>query len=146
MYGADLTIKHYLDSYSSLTWQSELLSRKIEGTKYAIDDTTKLATASDLIKKQTGLYTQLIYAPNQTWKIGARYDTIFKNNINGNDGIDDFKKYSAMVEYSTSEFAKLRLQYNSNRSLYDEDGKKRNVNSLILQANFSIGAHGAHSF
>lgn len=146
LYGADLTVKHYFDSYSFLTWQSELLSRKIKGTLYEIDDTTKFATSSDLTKKQTGLYTQLVYAPNQSWKMGVRYDTIFKNNINGTDSIDDFKKYSAMLEYNTSEFAKFRLQYNRNRALYNEDGQKQNINSVILQANFSIGAHGAHSF
>ena len=146
LYGVDLIIKHYLDSYSFLTWQSELLSRKFKGTKYEIDGTTKFATSSDLTKKQAGLYTQLIYAPNKTWKMGVRYDNIFKNNINGVDAVDDFKKYSAMIEYNTSEFAKFRLQYNRNRALYDEDGQKQNVNTVILQANISIGAHGAHSF
>ena len=59
---------------------------------------------------------------------------------------ENLNKYSAMVEYSTSEFAKFRLQYNHNRALYDEDGRRQNVDTLILQANFSIGAHGAHSF
>ena len=146
LYGADLTVKHFFDSYSSLKWQTEYLNRKIEGTKYSIDDTSKAATATSLTKKQAGLYTQLVYAPNKTWKVGARYDTIFENTINGNTGIESFKKYSAMVEYNTSEFARLRLQYNQNKALYDEDGKRRDMSSIILQANFAIGAHGAHSF
>jgi len=146
LYGADLTIKHFFDSYSFLTWQSEYLQREIEGTKYSIDDTSKAATASTLKKEQAGVYTQLIYAPNKHWKMGARYDTIFKNTINLNEGQDSFNKYSAMLEYNTSEFTKLRIQYNLNKALYDEDGKRRDINSVILQANFAIGAHGAHSF
>ena len=51
-----------------------------------------------------------------------------------------------MVEYRTSEFAKFRLQYNRNEALYNEDGRKQKIDTVILQANFAIGAHGAHSF
>lgn len=150
LYGVDLTIKHYFDSYSYLTWQSEYLYRDMDGIQYNFDNAGDVANSPDLSKKQAGLYTQLIYAPNQTWKMGMRYDSIFKNDVEAN-GVDmdkptDMYKYSAMVQYNTSEFAYLRLQYNQNRALYNEDGKRQNINSVILQANFSIGAHGAHSF
>ena len=150
LYGADLTIKHYFDSYSFLTWQSEYLQRELDGKQYNFNTAGDVVSSPDLTKKQAGLYSQLIYAPNKTWQMGVRYDTIFKNDVITN-GVNQNKpenldKYSAMVEYRTSEFAKLRLQYNNNRALYDEDGKRQNVDTLILQANFSIGAHGAHSF
>jgi hypothetical protein len=151
LYGADLTVKHFFDSYSSLTWQTEYLQRKMEGKKYNIDDTSKAVTSSpNLTKKQSGLYTQLVYAPNKNWKVGARYDTILKNDVIANgtnqNQTENMEKYSGMVEYNTSEFTKLRLQYNQNKALYDEDGKRRDMSSVILQANFAIGAHGAHSF
>ena len=150
LYGVDLTVKHYFDSYSSLTWQSELLSRDMDGKQYNFDASGSVASSPNLTKDQTGLYSQLIYAPNKTWKMGVRYDTIFKNDVEAN-GVNqnmttDLKKYSAMIEYNTSEFARLRLQYNRNNALYNEDGQKQSVNSIILQANISIGAHGAHSF
>ena len=103
-----------------------------------------------LRKKQAGLYTQLVYGINQNWRIGARYDTIFKNDVYANgvdknmqDGLD---RYSAMIEYQTSEFARFRLQYNKNEALFDEDGKRQDINTIMLQANIAIGAHGAHSF
>ncbi|MDB2562395.1 hypothetical protein N9X61_02195 [Sulfurimonas sp.] len=150
LYGADLTVKHYFDSYSFLTWQSELLSRKMEGTIHDIDNTSKAATASSMTKKQTGLYSQLVYAPNKSWQMGLRYDTIFKNDVikGGNDTNQprDLYQYSGMIQYNTSEFARFRLQYNHNSAQYNEDGNKQDVNSLIFQVNLAIGAHGAHSF
>ena len=82
--------------------------------------------------------------------MGLRYDTIYQNDVTKNGVADeqptDLDKYSAMVEYSTSEFARFRLQYNQNEALYNEDGNKESVSTIILQANISIGAHGAHSF
>ena len=148
LYGADLTIKHYFNSYSFLTLQSEYLNRKMEGILYKNNDAGNFI-APDLTKEQSGLYTQLIYGLNKDWQIGVRYDTINKNDVVVN-GVNqnqpsDLNKYSAMIEYHTSEFARFRLQYNRNNALYEED-EKQSVNTIILQANISIGAHGAHSF
>lgn len=148
--GADLTIKHYFDSYSFLTLQSEYLSRNMEGSQYNLDVNASVTSSPDLTKDQSGLYTQLIYAHNKNWQIGLRYDSIFQNDIKTN-GVDqnkptDFNKYSAMVEYHTSEFARFRLQYNRNNALFNEEGDRENIDTIILQANISIGAHGAHSF
>ena len=150
LYGMDLVVKNYFDSYSSLTWQSELLYRDMKGTQYNFNSSGDVSSSPALRKKQAGVYSQLVYAPNKTWKMGVRYDSIFKNDViaNGNDQNKptDLYSYSGMLEYSTSEFARFRLQYNHNSALYNEDGNKQNVNSLILQVNLAIGAHGAHSF
>ena len=150
LYGVDLTVKHFFDSYSSLEWQTEYLSRKMEGTQYAKHPTTGALVSANLTKEQSGLYSQILYAPNKSWRMGVRLDSILTNDVISN-GVnqnkpDDLNKYSAMVEYYTSEFARLRLQYNHNKALYDEDGRRNDINSIILQANFAIGAHGAHSF
>ena len=150
LYGVDLVVKHYFDSYSSLTWQSEWLSRDMDGTQYNVDENLSVTTSPDLTKMQSGYYTQLVYALDKTWKFGARYDSIYQNDVeaNGNDlnKPKDLDKYSVMIEYNTSEFARFRLQYNRNNALYNEDGEQQEVNTIILQANISIGAHGAHSF
>jgi len=148
LYGADLVVKHYFDSYSSLKWQSEFLYREMDGTQYGIKPDGTSA-AKDILKEQAGLYTQLIYAPNKTWKMGVRYDTIFQNDVEL-AGVDlakpnDLNKYSAMLEYHTSEFARFRLQYNKNDALYEED-EAVSVQTIMLSVNISIGAHGAHSF
>ncbi|OHE07043.1 MAG: hypothetical protein A2513_00710 [Sulfurimonas sp. RIFOXYD12_FULL_33_39] len=152
LYGADLVILHALDSYSSIKWQSEYLSRDMDGIQYNLDpsDTTSVLSNPNINKKQSGLYSQLVYTHDKNWKMGIRYDTIFKNDVTSN-GVDtnkpdDFKKYSAMIEYHTSEFARFRVQYNRNEAMYNEDGNRVDVNTLMLQANIAIGAHAAHSF
>ena len=120
----------------------------MEGTLYKNNDADNFI-APDLTKEQSGLYTQLIYGVDKNWQMGVRYDSINKNDIVVNGASQDqptnLNKYSAMIEYHTSEFARFRLQYNRNNALYEED-EKQSVNTIILQANISIGAHGAHSF
>lgn len=144
LYGADLVVLHALDSYSSFKWQTEWLSRELDGIQYTP------ITSADVNKEQSGLYTQLIYTHDKNWRMGVRYDTIYQNDIlkNGVDEneVDDFDKYSAMVEYHTSEFARFRLQYNHNEAMYDEAGIRQNIDTIMLQANIAIGAHAAHSF
>jgi hypothetical protein len=68
--------------------------------------------------------------------------------VNGNATIkpEDMYVTSAMLEYNPSEFSRIRLQYNHNSSLYDEEGHKNNKNEFIVQFNYAIGAHGAHAF
>lgn len=148
LYGAHLIVKHNFALDSFLTLQTELLSREIEGILYLIDENTKFATLNDLTKKQSGLYTQLIYAYDNNLKIGLRYETIYqndgiRNSINQNEATN-LSKYSAMIEYNTSAFAKFRLQYNHNNALYNEDGVGQNINTIIVQANISIGSHKEH--
>lgn len=150
LYGADLVILHSFDSYSSLKLQTEWLGRKMDGVQYALDENLSVVGSPDIVKKQAGLYTQLIYAHDRNWKMGLRYDTIYQNDIEKNgvlqENPSDFKKYSAMVEYHTSEFARFRLQYNRNEALYNEEGEQQKIDTIMLQANISIGAHAAHSF
>jgi hypothetical protein len=45
-----------------------------------------------------------------------------------------------MVDWSNSEFSRLRFQYNRDEAGVEGD------NQFGLQYIFSIGAHGAHSF
>lgn len=150
VYGADLMVKHYFDSYSFLKLQSEWLKREMEGVQYNLDADGNPASAPDLTKEQSGIYTQLIYAMDRSWHMGARYETIYQNDIKANNATlekpNNFDKYSAMVEYHTSEFARFRLQYNRNKALFNEEGERQSINTVLLQANISIGAHGAHSF
>jgi hypothetical protein len=52
----------------------------------------------------------------------------------------DPRRYSAMVDYSPSEFSRLRLQYNRDESQPTADDQ------IYVQYIMSIGAHGAHKF
>ena len=50
------------------------------------------------------------------------------------------RRYSAMVDYSPSEFSRFRLQYNLDQARPGTD------NQFILQYIVSLGAHGAHQY
>jgi len=126
LYGADLTVKSTLDSYSSLTWQSEYLYRNRAN------------------QKQAGLYSQLIYGVNSNWELGGRYDAITKN-LKGS--ADNLKKYSAIVQYKPFEFTKVRLQYSKDKSKTFAHGiGRKDENYLGVEVIVETGAHGAHAF
>jgi hypothetical protein len=124
LYGAELTLKHTIDSYSSISWQSEYLYR----------DKNK--------QKQAGLYSQLRYNMDSSWEFGGRYDALIKNLDNQPD---DLKKYSAIVSYRPFEFSKIRLQYSKDRSK-SFVGKRQDEDMIALDFLVEIGAHGAHAF
>jgi len=124
LYGGELTLKHTIDSYSSLSWQSEYLARKKDDVK------------------QAGYYTQLLYQKDSNWEFGARYDALNKNAKNQPD---DLKKYSAIVTYKPFEFSKLRLQATQDKSK-SFGGVRRTENQVMLEFLVETGAHGAHSF
>jgi len=151
LYGAEFVLKHKIDLYRYVTWQSEWLSRDMEGQEYSNVDTSVLPftyTQATLSKKQSGLYSQLVYGHNKNWIMALRYDLIYQNDVRSN-GVDEnlednFRKYSAMIEYRSSELAKFRLQYNRNEALFNEDGNRQNIDTIIVQANISVGAHDSH--
>jgi len=124
LYGGELTLKYTLDSYSSLAWQSEYLSRDREDIK------------------QSGYYTQLIYEKDSSWEFGLRYDALNKNSVNQPD---DLKNYSAIVQYKPFEFTKLRLQLNHDKS-ESFGGVRRDEKQVLLEFLVETGAHGSHSF
>jgi len=96
---------------------------------------------------QSGWYAQAIYQPFPRWRFGARIDHLSADT----PGMvwegtplyptgDDPARYSLMVDWSNSEFSRLRFQYNHDRASDFTD------NQFGLQYIFSIGAHGAHAF
>lgn len=146
LYGADFVLFHQLNSYSYIKWQSEYLQRELKGQSYNF--TSK--KFADVTKKQGGFYSELIYAYDKNYRTGIRYDGITKNSVlkNGKNSPQPsgLNRYTAMVEYNTSEFARFRLEYSHDRSMFDENDKRKKINTIMLQANISIGAHAPHSF
>lgn len=147
LYGAELTYKYLISSYRSLTWQTEYLGRWSAGD---------LALASDGLvhrqeKQQGGLYSQLVWRFDDPgrWRVGARFDLITQNSVKI-DGVEQplenlLTRYTAMLEYSPTEFARFRVQYAYDRSRY-LDGARRDVHEVLLNVNVAVGPHGAHSF
>ncbi|MDZ4729867.1 MAG: hypothetical protein SH820_08000 [Xanthomonadales bacterium] len=123
-------------------FQAEYLWRNEKGA-YSVLGLDSMPWDSD----QHGWYMQAIYQPLAQWRFGVRMDRL------GGDvpssawaGTplyypgDDPSRYSLMVDWSNSEFSRLRFQY----TLDDSSGE--NDNQFGLQYIYSIGAHGAHSF
>ncbi len=98
--------------------------------------------------RQWGWYVQGVYQFRPTWRVGVRYDQLDQGssslglNAANIPGVDyDPKRWSAMVDWNPSDFSRVRLQYNNDRSRQDITDHQ-----VFLQYIFSLGAHGAHRF
>jgi len=109
---------------------------------------------------QTGWYAQAVYQFMPQWRIGTRYDRLTSDNhlnvisLGGfadadaliqDSGLDDDghdpHRWSAMLDWSPSEFSRLRAQYNRDNSRLNGTD-----NQWSLQYIMSMGSHGAHLF
>jgi len=119
------------------------------------DGTVELAGSSPLESttyqgEQSGWYLQTIYQFMPRWRIGYRYDRLKADN-SGADilvleeaGLDDEvhtpERSTLMLDYSYSEYSRIRLQYAKDDSYEDSD------NLFFIQYIVTLGAHGAHRF
>jgi hypothetical protein len=135
--GADIYLKwkpsNVSGGYQSLAFQGEYFRRFFLG-----DEVT--ASTSD-----GGYYGQLVYQFARNWWAGYRYDQIgaptspFVKNIN---------RHGASLTFGPSEFSRLRL-YADNETVKADDfpsTSPASSNSVLLQYEISMGAHGAHPF
>jgi outer membrane receptor protein involved in Fe transport len=116
------------------------------------DMTTDLGGSAEIgsfTARQSGWFMQGVYQFLPEWRAGLRYDQLdagsysLASNLSGLVTPPDFtpKRLSAMLDWNPSEFSRLRLQYNRDRS---EQGVSDD--QIFLQYIFSLGAHGAHRF
>lgn len=96
---------------------------------------------------QHGWYVQGVYQFRPRWRVGARIDRLSaSNDVSGIaapltlDSSHDPRRASVMVDFSNSEFSRLRVQWNQDRSRPQTDDQ------LFVQYIMSLGAHGAHRF
>ena len=85
---------------------------------------------------QNGWYAQSVYQFMRGWRVGLRTERVDAGTID-----PEQRKNSLMLDWSPSEFSRIRLQYARSRpfgGLTD--------NQWFLQYMMSLGAHGAHSF
>jgi hypothetical protein len=100
---------------------------------------------------QHGWYAQAIYQFMPHWRVGARFDQVSARGA-GDDPmgalqfteLDDTghtgSRVSAMIDYSTSEFGRIRFQYNRDQATTTTD------HQVFLQYTVSLGAHAAHKY
>ena len=136
IYGADLTLREELGSYSSLVWQSEYLYRNKD--------------IGDSNDKQAGLYSELVYHKDKNWAGGIRYDAIVQNDtdlVSNYAGVDtdNLDRYTAMLEYKPFPMSRLRVQYTYDRTKVI-DGLRKDISEVVFSLNIAAGAHSAHSY
>ncbi len=84
-----------------------------------------------------GMYASGDYQLGRRWFVGGRYD--YAQRARDANQLD--RGASATLTYWPSEFSQIRGQYRFTR--YAEG---INANELLMQVQFSLGAHGAHPF
>ncbi len=149
-------------SSQSLKLQGEVFRRTEKGT-WRCDDAdpanattcTGGAALGDLSTRQSGGYASAVYQFMPKWRVGYRHDwlargtksfddtTVFGLLDAGNHYFADFKprRDSVMLDWSNSEFSRLRLQFARDRAMMGVTD-----NQVTLQYIMSLGAHGAHKF
>lgn len=131
--------------------QGEYFYRRESGT--LVYDPANTAVSSDYSGRQSGFYLQGVYQFVPHWRAGLRYDWIETGNQLSNpasgtdlatlaDNSHHPQRESVMVDWSHSEFSRVRLQFNHDQS---RPGGAID-NQVFLQYIFAIGSHPAHSF
>lgn len=120
-----------------LTYRWKPLQRAVYNSfigraEFMVDD------RADQTRHAFGFYTSADYQLAQRWFTGVRYD---QSDRPENPDLTD-RGVSATLTFWPSEFAQIRGQY---RHMFMDDNQP-NTNELLMQVNFSIGAHGAHTF
>ncbi|HZE61375.1 MAG TPA: hypothetical protein VE085_12540 [Burkholderiales bacterium] len=133
-------------THNNLKLQGEYFHRNEDGT--LVFDSPGAAVPNGYNSQQSGWYVQGVYQFVPMWRAGYRYDQV----DSGSAAIDtpaSFpslagykpKKHTLMVDWSPSEFSRIRLQFARDYSRMNEPD-----NQIFLQYIVSLGAHGAHTF
>jgi hypothetical protein len=88
-------------------------------------------------QRSFGMYASADYQLGRRWFVGGRYD--YSQRPTNQNLLD--KGFSSVLTYWPSEFAQVRGQFR--RTQYAEGN---DANEVLMQVQFSIGAHGAHPF
>jgi hypothetical protein len=130
---------------SEVIFQGEYFHRDENGIYEDTDAGTGPVAFDD---SSSGWYLQGIYKFLPQWRVGLRYSRMNAPDVPAGlagsaldaDG-NDPQAFSVMGDWTSSEFGRIRLQYN-----YEELASGLHDNQIILQYVVSIGAHGAHAY
>ena len=128
-----------------------LRNLKLQGELFWRDEdgmfTPSGAAAIPYAGKQRGWYAQAVYQFMPQWRVGVRTSGLKADDPGAalaNTALDtldhDPRDYSLMVDWSNSEFSRVRLQYTHDESRPSMD------NQWTIQYIMSLGAHGAHTY
>ena len=128
--------------------QAEYFRRRETGD-LAFDDGA-LSLSGAYASRQSGAYAQAVWQFMPRWRAGYRYDRLDHGSVSNDIAASfpalmaehDPMRHSAMLDWSPTEFSRLRLQLAKDKSRADS----RTDNQVVLQYIHSLGAHGAHRF
>jgi hypothetical protein len=136
-------------TYTNFKLQGEYFRRKEDG-----DLTFNIAgpgPTGGFTSVQSGWYLQSVYQFVPMWRVGYRYDRLNSGTTNFSAPLTAANfpilaaynptKHTVMIDWSPSEFSRVRLQAASDKSRSDATDHQ-----VFLQYIVSLGAHGAHKF
>ena len=147
IYGADLLYKwkssHAEGGFPFVKWQSEFMYRRYQAGHGADDSFPVAETFHDW-----GMYSQVLWGFKKGWVAGIRADDVHMQDSMFTDDLDRQSRWrlSANLTWYPTEFSKIRLQYNQDFLEENFFLSAREVESVFLQWEFILGAHGAHNF
>lgn len=146
---ADAVWKQDFGRERKLVVQGEYFRRRETGT--LVFDVDGADLADDYRATQSGWYAQTVYQFMPRWRVGYRHDRLDSGKISLGGTLTPAdlpvlapyqpKRNALMVDWSSSEFARLRLQFARDESRRDVIDRQ-----LWLQYVVSLGAHGAHRY
>jgi hypothetical protein len=147
IYGADLLYKwkssHAEGGFPFVKWQTEFMYRRFQAGRGADDSFPVAETFHDW-----GFYSQVLWGFKKGWVAGIRGDYVDMQDSKFTDDLDRQSRWrlSANLTWYPTEFSKIRLQYNQDFLEQNFFLSAREVESVFLQWEFILGAHGAHKF
>jgi hypothetical protein len=124
---------------TNLKLQGEYFRRAENGTAiYNVDSVDSAANPDAYRTAQSGWYVQGVYQFAPRWRAGMRFDQLSSGTIEAGSKP---KRSSVMLDWSLSEFSKIRMQYSHDQSRVETSDRQ-----LFVQYQMSLGAHGAHSY
>src|SRR6266496_4988579 len=147
IYGADFLYKwkssHAEGGFPFVKWQTEAMYRRFEAGR-GVDQSFPVAETFH----DWGMYSQVLWGFKKGWVAGIRGDYL---HMTDSDFTDDDERQtrsriSANLTWYPTEFSKIRLQYNHDFLKENFFLAGRDVDSVFLQFEFILGAHGAHKF
>lgn len=136
----------------NFTFAAEYFRRNERGNLLCEDNTADGGACNDTEDayraRQSGYYAEAVYQFMPRWRTGYRYDRLNPGSVDfgANDAflpVTDHNptRHSLMLDYSPSEFSRLRLQVSKDQSM-----ESQNENQWFVQYLHSLGSHGAHKF
>jgi hypothetical protein len=137
----------------NLTLQAEYYDAASDGA--LTFDADGAALTDDYDAEQSGWYAQAVFQFMPRWRLGARYDALDSGTVDiglvrsGALARSEFpiladndpRRWTTMLDFSPTEFSRLRLQYARDEARFEDPDDQ-----LFVQYIMSMGAHGAHKF